>query len=309
MYDNVKLFVFNFTLEEFEELKVLLSKDSIIDRHQSESFDLGNLRFNYYPNQQKLRIRNSLHKFYNGLLQGLDYTNSTVFKYEQFTEVVEYLCSILKRKSKEIIVGGDTEFGVNIYLPNNFNIMNIISRYEYYKSTSVNPFTVDKPYRGKPYQVSCALSNFRMKFYHKTKQENITNNLYNILRFEIVVHNIRMLRQILLLQCPNTITLEDLVEYDNWCALANFLEEIYEYIVKKPILKPGTQTHLGQLTLIHTLLDYHFYLDVKEYFPEQFREFRKVSEEYRAINEYYSSNLHNDVRDYLDKALYDTLSI
>lgn len=310
MCDNIKLFVFNFTLEEFENLKIFFRiEDTNIDSHQSMYFNLGNLRFNYYPNQQKLRIRNSVHKFYNGFINELGNTNSTVFKYEQFVEVVDYLCNKLNRKSSEIIVGGDFEFGVNIYFPKDFNIMNIITRYEYFKSTTLNPFSIDKPHRGKPYQVSCALSDYRIKFYIKSTQEYISNNPNNILRFEIVVHYKRMLRQILLLQNPNTITLEDLVEHHNWCALANFLEEVYEYIVKKPILKQGTQTHLGQLTLMHTLLDYHFHLDVKDYFPEQFRGFRKASEEYRAIYEYNSCNLHNVVRDYLDKALYDTLAI
>lgn len=307
MYDNIKLFIFYFTSKEFEDLKVFLSKDSIIDRHQSESFNLGNLRFNYYPNQQKLRIRNSIHKFYNAQIKGGSCTNSTIFKYEQFMEVVNFLCNILNRNSSEIIVGGDFEFGVNLYLPKNFNIMNIITRYEYFKSTTFNPFSIDKPYNGKPYQVSCAMSDYRIKCYDKTKQENITNHPYNIYRIEVVIGNIRKLREILLLQNSNKVTLEDLLEFENWCALANYLAEVYENTVKKPLLK--VCNNVNELALIHTLLDYQFYLDVKELFPNKVRTFRKKSEEFRLMYEYNDNNLHYLVSKYLDTALYNTLSI
>ncbi len=310
MFDNLKLFVFNYTSNEFEDLLILLSiYYPKIDKNGSTYFDLGNLRFNYYPNSGKLRIRNSIHKFYNESIKKLGRTNSTVFKYEDFIELVKYLCKILNRKSQEINVGGDFEFGVNITLPKDFDVYKIITRYDYYKSTTFNPFTPDKPYRGKPYQVSCALSDYRIKFYDKNKQEKNFVSLSNLLRYEIVIENKRKLYDLLMLQDENSITLQDLEQLENWCALANFLEDTYNNIVKKPILSNELNLEKEDLEEIHTILNYQFYEDIKDSLPELARQVRQETKRLSRSLENCPYNLHYIVHKYLDYSIQELLYI
>lgn len=141
----------------------------------------SNLRISYFPNQRKIKIMNSLHKFFNSEILGIGLINHNDFKKSQVIESVNFLENAFNRPASEIKLIGRFEYGINI---NTYSInpYDIIERYISSVTTSVNPFYAFYNKYGKPYSKFCSFTNYNIKAYNKSKEAGITDS--NIFRFE-----------------------------------------------------------------------------------------------------------------------------
>jgi len=186
-----------------------------------------NLRFGYYPNIQQLIIENSIHKFYNRVFENID-GNYTDFTLTQFHTACHYICSLLEVDMAETLIGSKFEFGVNVNTCP-YNTFSLICKWLSHATTHINEFYTVPPFTGKPFQRTSYSSDYKIKVYDKSIQAKIYNK--EILRYEIVVTEIRKLKQIL--SCGQ-ISLDTLANHHTWAILFNFLLTTYQQVRKIP---------------------------------------------------------------------------
>lgn len=248
MIDNSCFIIQDFSNQEFENLTTRLNINCPINSNKL-GFKHQNLMIKYYPNDNKLKISNSLHCFYNaelGIYKSAENYND--FTFWHFQVVIEYLTKILiERPQEDFILSTNLEVGLNIQLSH--SPWEIMSRYLSYSTTSTNEFYSVTPYglKGKPIERMCYLNDYKIKVYDKSKQSNLQNK--NLLRYEIIYTQLRKIRSVLGFNPNSTLTLANLNDKATWDSFFRNLLNIYDDIKKIPML----ENHLmeGDIFAIH----------------------------------------------------------
>lgn len=145
-------------------------------------------------------------------------------------EVAKYLSMIFERPTHDFLLSTPIEVGVNIDIVG-LTPFEVISRYQsYLAGSSNNAFhTIEPIGKGKPIMRKCFFSDYRIKFYDKSKQAKLIGQ--NILRYELVFNQLRKVRAILGRQ---SLTLETLCERETWTCFGLYLVKVYKSIKKTP---------------------------------------------------------------------------
>ncbi len=223
MFDNVSFKVNNYSIEEFEELVGRIGEPVSVTNDILKC-NWYNLRIVYYPNSQILKVINSLHKFYNAAIKGLGGFNHDEFTYTHLAAVISLLEHTIGRPANEMRLLGRFEYGLNIPTDSYRPFKDIIERYQSIVTTATNPFYAHFNSRKKPFGKFCPFTDYTVKCYDKGKQIGLREN---ILRIEIVHHNVTMTRSILGLKHP---TMGDLLNKDNWAKLYKKVKSTYDSI-------------------------------------------------------------------------------
>ena len=290
MIDNLTLKIHDFDQEAFNDIVLNLNECYIFDHPTKQLFDWYNIRIEYNSLQRTVILKNSIHKFYNLVWGNKMADNSTIFTYEQFLKVVDLISFKFRVGPGDIEVQGKGfEFGVNIDTGVKC-AFEITSRYLLHRSTRINPFYILEPRIGKPQQNQCFLTQYRIKAYNKGVLT--TTSKKNIIRFEIVIGQLRMLNRILL---SDRITLETICDKKKWEFLGKFLIETYDKIVKYPILVEDSS--LEDIKVYCNYSSYFFRQDVKlKLTPYQFNKLYDAMESIYIRANSSLNNYHNLVR-------------
>lgn len=231
MVDLINAKLLNFQNSEWKNFHSFLPETKILKSKRGHHYLFWeNLRFEFVPYLNELWIRNSLHKFYNAVVRPIKIgqENYNDFSYVNLCETIDFLGGIFDRKPEDFELFGKFEYGVNIDVAP-YKPLDIINSYLSYATTRINPFYVDQPYEGKPIGKSCYLTDYRIKFYDKSKQANIPQQ--GIFRYEICVGGVGRLKKLF---NKNRVTLLDLLDKCNLSKLTQSLMESYRKIKKLP---------------------------------------------------------------------------
>lgn len=297
--DSVNLQLKNFSDLEFEKLTEKVGKKLPIDSEQISFFD-HNLKFSYFPNTNILRIKNSLHKYFNSIEGDGSCNNISDFTLSNARCVAEILSIVyVDRDINDFNVSAVFEFGLNIETP--INPFSIIERYLAYQvHNSINDFTTCEPRKGKPIMRKSYLSDYDVKFYDKGKESAVGG--INILRYELVVKQIRKLRAIL---GEDAITLQTVLEDYNWKKLSDYMIDIYKNIKKSPLLL-NDKLDTDKILSLHMFGNKTLKQDLARYLSKSdFNGLMKLSKPtYTEINEM-QDNVHN----LIERKIYEKLDI
>lgn len=222
-----------------------------------------NLNITFYPNSNKLNIANSLHKFFNRTYADVKFDgNYNDFCLSNFSSLM-YLFSefYFERDLKDFEVSTKFEAGVNVDV-GGFKPMDIMERFESYQvCNSINSFeTIDKwgGSIGKAIMRKVFLSDYQLKAYSKSAESNLSN--MNLLRFEVVVGQIRKLRSIL---GVNEITLQTLDNYNSWKVLGDYVDSCYRNIKKIPLNQRDLT--IDELNKVYAYCNKNFKMDIAKH--------------------------------------------
>lgn len=289
MLDNISFSINNFPYDDFQKIP---PKIGIENPQKSERIKIvyHNLRIEYYPNSRILKVKNSIHKFYNSVVNGLPY-NSDDFDFEKFVFITKYLEEIIGRPANEMLIHSPFEFGLNINT-GNVTPLYVINRYKSCSINSHNEFHTTPPRKGKPFQRICCFSDWRIKAYDKTIQSGVTGK--NILRFEIVISELRKLKHIL--KKTDSVTLEYLNDRDVWVTLFEYILSIYDRIAKIPCIDETTPVQ--DINSIYNYSDKLMAEDISVTMNRSaYQNFRKNSKEVYTIYDRRVDNIHNSIRE------------
>lgn len=210
MFDNLGFVIENFRKKDFDCLIQNHVKNSPRNRGDWFQADWSNLRINYFPTYEKLKIQNSIHKFFSDKILSVGSVNHTDFSKNDVAETVAFLENACCRNSSEMKLVGRFEYGLNI---NTYDLkpFSIIDKYQSIVTTATNPFYAFYNKSGKPYAKFCPFTNYKVKAYDKGKEQQLSNR--NILRYEMVHHNVLKTRQVFKKSDPN---LFDLLNIEIW---------------------------------------------------------------------------------------------
>lgn len=289
-----------FTKQEWQQVVALFPEARIRKTGKGHSyFFWHNLRLEYVPYFGEIWIKNSLHKFYNAEVRDIPIGkhNYNEFTLDNLEESIMYLCEIIQRKPKDLKLFGKLEFGINInVLP--FNPMEIINSYISLNTTRIVPFYVDQPRNGKPFGKSASLTNYRVKFYDKSKQAEIQEK--GILRFEICLDGVKTIRQLL---NKAEVTLADLMNQNTFKIMSDKLLSTFSKISKLPIRQDQipNEVLLGLYGYCEPTLIEHFKRTSSAWsFQEQRKECKRILSEYNKS----PSSIHNWVNTKLSNNLF-----
>lgn len=294
MIDNSCFVIDSFSNIEFEKLTERLDIDCPINSNKL-SFQLKNLMFKYYPNDKKLKIFNSLHCFYNSVF---DIKKSPVnyddFNFWKFEVVTKYLTEILiERAEEDFKLSTNLEVGVNIQL--NISPWDVISKYLTCATTSINEFYKIPPYKfkGKPFEVMCYQSDYKLKFYDKSRQSNLPNK--NLMRYEIIYTELRKIRNILSKNKLSILTLKDINNKDSWNIFFGHLIKMYDSIKKIPMIE--SEISEEDIFSIHEYCNYQLSSNIQSIMNRETFKKRRASKKriYTIYNEC-SENIHANIR-------------
>lgn len=291
MIDNIKL-TLQYSNREFTKLAERLRLNAPIASNKI-SVDWANLRINYYPNSNKLTVSNSLHKFYNLEFNELvrQPVNHNNFTFENFCAVAHYLSEgVFEKDITDLTISTRFEFGLNIYTETN-SPFNLISKYQSSVCTHCNDFFTVPPLKGKPNQRNCHFSDYYIKVYEKNKQSALINT--NLLRYEIVVTEIRKLRSILQ---HSDLTVYDLCIPENWDRLFNYLVSTYDSIRKIPQIEAPNISN-AEIVAIYSFCNKQMREDLKKNSSKYF--FRLLNRNNKEVYTNYNiseANYHNIIR-------------
>ncbi len=186
-----------FTTEEWTKLSESLNEfRQSRNRFGGISIEYYNLRLTYWPNMLELQIAGSMHKFYNAVLRQipLGLHNYDDFTSDKLLSTLDFLCEKLGKQPKDIEFFSRFEYGVNLKVasctPQEFT-----DSYISLGTTRINKFFPDNPHKGKPLGKLCYFTDYRVKFYDKSKQAELP--IKGILRYEIVNNGIGRLKRLL----------------------------------------------------------------------------------------------------------------
>lgn len=248
MLDNIGLQLNEVSETEFSMITQRMGNRKPVNADKIQ-FKWESLFVQYFPNEKKLTLKNSVHKFYNGLLGGEDigFSNHNDFDRWNLFTAAEYMTEVFERPFSDFKVFSKFEYGLNIdtgvYKP-----FEIINRYKACIRNAANEFYTMPPNTGKPYCRSCFFTDYRVKAYDKSMQASFIGK--NILRYEIALQGLVMLRRVV--KIPE-ITLLDIISPDVWDVLFGNMIDIYDDILKIPLGIPCSSDDL---------LSFHRYSDV-----------------------------------------------
>ncbi len=288
MLDNISFSINNVSTDDFKKilLNIGIETPKISERIIISYY---NLRIEYYPNSRILKIKNSIHKFYNAVNNGLPH-NSNDFDFEQFSSIVNFLEENTERSSNEMLIHSPFEFGLNINT-GSVTPLYVISRYKSCSINSHNEFHTVLPRNGKPFQKVCCFSDYRIKGYDKSIQGGITGK--NIFRFEIVVTELRKLKHIL--KKADSITLNYLNDRDVWATLFEYMLSIYDRIAKIPYIDEITPVQ--DINSIYNYSEKLMAEDISKTMKRSvYQKFRKNSKDVYVTYDSKVENIHNKIR-------------
>lgn len=211
MVDNLTFYIENFEKQDFNRLMEENIQKLPINRDDNfYQTDWQNLRIKYFPNQKKIKVYNSLHKFFNSEIVGLGMVNHNEFTMSQVNETINYLESAFNRSAKEMKIMGRFEFGINVNTQS-VKPFDIIQRYQSIVTTATNEFNVMYNKNGKSTCKFCSFSHYTVKCYDKMKQMGVSGA--NILRYEMVNHSSIKTKQVF---AKDDVNLEDLLDNNIW---------------------------------------------------------------------------------------------
>lgn len=258
MFDNVGLKIEKYSPLEFQKLTDRLGIICPVDSDRVW-FNLHNLRIRYFPNENLIRINNSLHKFYNSAIGIMGVPeNYNDFNINDMKEVAEELSRIFERPINHFLLSRPIEVGVNIDIFG-FTPFEIISRYQcYLAGSSINAFhTIEPRDRGRPITRKCFFTDYKIKFYDKSKQAKLSGS--NILRYEIVFDQLRKIRAVL---GQENLTMQTLCERETWVHFGLYLLKVYKNIKKLPLIE-GKIISVKDLNKIYAECNSQFKSDLK----------------------------------------------
>ena len=290
MIDNIQIKM-SYSDQEFTKLTERISVDAPIDSEKVK-FDYVNLRGVYYPNRNVLTLTNSWHKFFNIEFGGsIIASNHTDFAFHDLYAVAHFLGDyVLEKSFTDLHISSKYEFGLNIQTDHH-QPFNLISKYQSCVITHANEFFTVPPYRGKPIQRCCYFSDWYIKGYDKSMQAGIVTT--NLLRFEIVVTELRKLRNILKV---DAITIADVTTVQAWDNMFSFLISTYDSIRKIPELG-NVPTTLEEINAFYNYCNKLKRSDIQKstsryYFEQLNKTFKMVYDKYNNMPE----NYHNIIR-------------
>lgn len=210
MFDFLSYQIENFEKRDFNRFIENYIQKSPLDKGDWFQTDWQNLRINYFPNQKKIKVSNSLHKWYNSEIVGLGTFNHNEFSFGQVNESINYLENAFNRSSKEMKLLGRFEFGLNINTQS-VKPFDIIDRYQSIVTTATNSFNLMYNKYGKSTCKFCSFTHYTVKCYDKMKEMGVSGD--NILRFEIVNHSSVKTKQVF---GKKDVSLEDLLDKSIW---------------------------------------------------------------------------------------------
>lgn len=290
MLDNISLQLQNFTQVEFDSFCQIVGCNYNLVNNKPE-IKWVNLRIRYFPNVQELVIQNSIHNFFNAVCNSAIQlpVNHTDFDRSNMQEVSQLLSKTFNRPLSDFKLFGKFEYGVNIDT-GVIKPFDIIERWQSYTYGTTNDFHIIAPNRGKPFQKTAFLTDYRIKAYDKGKQAELPK--INLLRFEIVLTGVKKLRQLLK---RSTITLQDLNNIETWKILYNNLVFIYDHIMKLPLW--NAHPSIDDLYTIHNYANKNLNADLKKIMSKaQFQNMRRAQ---RDVYEKYNNapgNIHQIIR-------------
>lgn len=292
MLDNITV---KFKIEEKQYINAckLLGIPCIIDSEKNV-VDYHNIRLTYFPNSGILRIQNSFHKLYNKIFLDIE-GNHTDFSLSNFICIVHFLFNgIFQIDIKDVSVSSRTEFGINLD-PTPYRSFSLISKFISHASTHINDFYTVPPFRGKPLQRVCYLNDYRIKVYDKGLQSQ--NSKENLLRYEVVIMEIRKLESILE---PANLSLDTLTSTSTWDRLFDFLLTTYRQIRKVPQMPTASLT-VEEINRIYGYCSTLMRTDIqssysRHHFTKINIENRHVYEKYNTANENFFNELFERIK-------------
>ncbi len=224
MFDNISFTIEKFEPKDFVRLTENYTQNDPLNKGDWFQTDWQNLRINYYPNQKKVRVSNSLHKFYNSEIVGLGTYNHNDYTMSQVNETILYLENAFNRSSKDMKLIGRFEFGINVNTQS-VKPFDIIDRYQSMVTTATNSFNLMYNKTGKSTCKFCSFSHYTIKCYDKMRQMGLSGD--NILRYEMVHHSSIKTREVFK---KEEISLEDLMDNVIWNNCHERLVKSYDSI-------------------------------------------------------------------------------
>ena len=258
MFDNFSVVIDDYKKEEFKNLLENHVKEAPIKRRNYFQVNWRNLRVKYFPNQRRIKISNSLHKWYNSEIVGIGEINYNDFTQSQVKEAIFHLEIAFNRNASEMRLLGLFEYGININT-NSIRPYEIIDRYASIVTTYANPFYPFYSRYGKSYSKFCAFSTYKVKAYDKSKEAGLASS--KIFRFEIVHHNAIKTRQIF---GKRNVTLEDLRNIEIWDKCFNSLISSYNSIRMLGYPDNGIDDYAKMLCYSHPIIRKDYKSDLKK---------------------------------------------
>lgn len=261
MFDFLSFTINNFSSKDYQ---VLLDENTnILSVNRGGWFQAAwlNLRVNYYPNQQQIKISNSLHKWYSGT-NNLGAVNYNDFSFCNVRDSILKLESAFNRSADEMNLLGRFEYGLNI---NTYGIrpFDIIDRYLSVVTTASNPFYPFYNKYGKPYSKFCSFTDYNIKAYDKGKESGLSG--INLLRFEIVHHKSSKTKQVF---GKSNVTLQNLTEKSIWDSCFNSLLKSYDSIRMLGFPEDGIEKYVKTLGYGLPILKKDFKQSLKRLMPD-----------------------------------------
>lgn len=263
-------------MHDFEKFIQNSVQNQPINKGQYFQTNWRNLRISYFPNQEKIKISNSLHKFFNAEILKYGLVNHNDFTKSNVCETIHLLEDVFDRSSSEMKLIGRFEYGLNINT-NSIKPYDIIERYTSIVTTSVNPFYAFYNKQGKPYSKFCSFTNYNVKAYDKSKEAGLTSS--NIFRFEIVHHTSTKTKQVF---GKRNVTLEDLKSKIVWDKCFRTLVNSYNSIRMLGFPERGVSDYAKMLCYSHPLI-------CKDYKDD----LRKIKKELKEVHDATLNSIDN----------------
>jgi len=284
-----------FSNKDFIDLTTRLDVNCPIDNNRVW-FDLLKLRINYFPNENKLRIKNSMHGYYNAmhgsLRQWINYNDFTFFDFQIVCESWSKI--IFERPLEDFKLSTNFEVGLNIdsqeYTP-----FEVITKYMSYITTTTNEFYTCPPsnLKGKPLQRMCYMSDYKIKGYDKSKQSHLAKQ--GLLRYEIVYTELRKIRKSLNMPANSIISLQTLNDLNVWDKLFNDIIKMYDAIKKIPLITDAYP--LDDIFKVHAYCNKKLADDIKR--GMNVNTYNKLRASYKKVYNHYDllhTNYHQIIR-------------
>lgn len=233
MLDNVGLRLEAVSMDNYNQI---IEKIGVCRPQESEAMHVKwhNMRLTYYPNAGRLVLINSLHKLYNSLSGSPHLSNANDFHLTDCNALTDWLSMLyFDRDPDDFKVTTKFEFGMNINTGHTAPF-DIVRRW---LSCNGNEFYASPPKKGRPILKASYHSDYKVKGYDKGLESGIhCGGTNNILRYEVVVSEIRKVRKILCYSKDYEVSLKDINDHVAWYNLYCSLIKTYDTIRKVPLI-------------------------------------------------------------------------